>query len=226
MAIGKTAILFFSRTQQDEHKAKTFGLSDSHFANLYKFVVNKALSTAYATGLNVIESYSDQQKGNSFNERLIHALKQVSEQGYKRVIVIGNDSPELTTDDVLIAEKQLANGCHVLGKNKRGGVYLIGIDFESFDLSRLAEVRWNSNAVFTQLKLQLESIYELAIKHDLNERSDIRDLIKSKNGLGRGIFTFLLNLLRSLTILQFRGQRLSHQKLQVALSYRGPPSLI
>lgn len=223
MSIGNTAILFFSRTQHDEFSAKSLGVNKNHFGSLYKFFTGKSLSTARNTGLPVIESYSDQQHGKTFSERLTNELQLVASQGFENVIIIGNDTPDLTCDDILLANDQLLEGKHVLGKDKRGGVYLIGLNLSDFDLSLFDQVRWNSSLVYDQLCKELAVVYELAPKIDINHLQDIRALLRQSGVLTRGTISFLRSFLSSVELIAINLNPVALRVIPLP-THRGPPA--
>lgn len=225
MSQNKTAILFFSRTLNDEFHAKSFGLTRKRFARLYQFFVNKTLTTARASGLPIIEVYSNRQKGNSFAERLIYALEETKSNGFSRVIVIGNDSPELTTRDLLLAEEALILGKQVLGKNTHGGTYLIGLDLELIDPFQLTHIAWHSANAYGQLKTLLGDAFELDALWDLNELKDIKTLIISTKALSRNVLSLLIMLLKGSIERKVYLRAPDHLVLQNYL-LRGPPALI
>ena len=224
MSNGSTAILFFSRTQHDEFSAKPLGIKRSCFGSLYKFFTNRTLSTAKNTGLPLIESYSDQQKGRTFSERLLNELQLVANKGFEKVIIIGNDTPNLSSEDILLAQDQLSQGKHVLGKDKRGGTYLIGLNLSEFDYSLFNRVKWHSNAVHDQLLEQLDSVYELTAKTDINHLADIRGLFNEPTILTRGVIAFLLTFLGRINHPNVDFSATSISVIQLP-AYRGPPSV-
>lgn len=191
MSFGKTAVLFFSRTLNDEYGTGSFGLNRKGFSELYKFFVNKTLKTVRDAGLPLIEAYSNQQVGDTFSERLINSLKSVSDRGFERVIIIGNDAPQLSVDDILSASTALDEGVNVLGKDKRGGVYLIGLDLKAFKPTDLNGIQWHSNSVFHQLSAVLGDVHELSERHDINWVADLKSLLNVKGTLAFGIRRFL-----------------------------------
>lgn len=225
MTSGNTAILFFSRTQQDEFCAKSLGLNRNRFGDLFRFFRNKALATARQTGIPVIESYSDQQQGQTFSERLTNELRSVADQGFDNVIIIGNDAPGLSLEDLLLANRQLGQGKNVLGKDKRGGAYLIGISLRDFDLSLLKQIEWHSSSVYRQLSEQLSSVYELAQKTDINNVLDIKQLIRTVSEITSAAIAYLRTLFfsihQSVSIYNFIGTSVVTRP-----AHRGPPWLI
>lgn len=222
MSQGNTAILFFSRTLNDEFHAKSFGLTRKRFARLYRFFINKTLGTARASGIPVIEAFSNEQVGNSFAEKLINALEHVKSKGFRHVIIIGNDTPELSVSDLQIAEKALASGKQVLGKDERGGTYLIGLDLESIQLSRLSDIEWHSAKVYAQLRSLMGSIYELGLLTDLNKYKDVLTFITNASALSRNVLRFFRRLFSTST---FDGLVIGqYHAFQIAIcGRRGPP---
>lgn len=195
MSSDQTAVLFFSRTLNDEFGAKSFGLNQRGFSALYKFFVNKTLQTVRSSGLPLIEFYSDRQVGNTFNERLTHSLRVAAEEGFTNVIIIGNDTPELSADDLLNAEKALEQGHDVLGQDAHGGVYLIGLVLGKSKSVDFRAVQWHSRNVYKQLSDQLECVFELSAKNDLNTLSDFKALLRFPTTFSRGLRFYLKRIL-------------------------------
>lgn len=224
MSTGKTAVLFFSRTLNDEYASSAYGLGYQRFSSLYRFLVNKTLTTVRRAGLPVEEVYSDQQIGQTFGERLMNSLKEVTRYGFTKVIIVGNDAPELTTEDILTADRMLGNQVNVLGRDKRGGAYLIGLNLEQFDLSSLKDIRWQSKDVSTQLEQTLGEVYDLSVKRDINSSYDFYDLLKTRASLSKGVLKFLRKLVHVVLKAIFTSPKIQNPLLDVYLD-RGPPSL-
>lgn len=191
MSSDKTAVLFFSRTLNDEYGASSFGLNREGFSSLYKFFVNKTLKTVEESGLPLVEAYSNEQVGDTFSERLINSLESVSQKGFERVIIIGNDAPELSVKDIQSANTALDRGLSVLGRDKRGGVYLIGLDLKKVKSSTLRGIQWHSANVHHQLSLLLGDVHDLSDKCDVNQTKDLKRLLKLKDSLSQGVLRFL-----------------------------------
>ncbi|HEX6481856.1 MAG TPA: TIGR04282 family arsenosugar biosynthesis glycosyltransferase, partial [Ktedonobacteraceae bacterium] len=67
------------------------------------------------------------QQGADLGDRLLHAFQWTSESGYKRIIVIGSDSPHIGGDIVATAYRALDEADVVLGPADDGGYYLIAM---------------------------------------------------------------------------------------------------
>jgi 2-phospho-L-lactate guanylyltransferase (CobY/MobA/RfbA family) len=179
----RTVILFFSRSLQDEFLAKPFGLSQQRFRTLYNCLLKKARTTLSSVDLDVIESFSDNQEGNSFRDRLSHAVSAVFSQGYHNILIVGNDAPCLTGQHLLEAKALLQQGKNVIAPDNHGGAYLIGITKHSFTQRDFDNINWGTASVFNQLKstFNAEVIGEELI--DLNSRGDLFELVNAKNSL-------------------------------------------
>ena len=89
------------------------------------------------------------QEGKSFGERLCHSIQQVFALGYERVLVLGNDCPQLDVQLLSRARERFKNATIILGPDQKGGVYLLGVTRESFQV--LSDIEWNANTDFAQL---------------------------------------------------------------------------
>ena len=67
------------------------------------------------------------QQGADLGERLLHAFQHMYKSGYKRIILIGSDSPHIRWDIVAAACQALDEADVVLGPADDGGYYLIAM---------------------------------------------------------------------------------------------------
>lgn len=122
------------------------------------------------------------QKGGNLGERLSSAFKWTFEEGARRVVVIGTDSPLLGKKVILKAFKELKNNQCVIGPSSDGGYYLLGLS--SFYKEIFEGVEWGTDKVFKQT---LNTINRLNLKCSLlDEHFDIdnaEDLILLKDTL-------------------------------------------
>ena len=193
MSKDSIAILFFSRTFEDEFKAKNLGLSKEKFKSYYYYQVNRTISLAHQSGLAVFEHYSNEQKGNSFGERLSHALLSIKRQRFEQVIVIGNDTPLLTLNHLERAMMHLTHGRSVLGKDQHRGSWIIGFDLQNALILKIKSINWHKGHVYDELQQILPNVISLSDLLDLNHSTDLRLLLNS-NDLMRSIKRFLASL--------------------------------
>ena len=222
--LEKTAILFFSRTLKDEFKSKSFGLGLKHFTRLYRLLKGRTLTEARASGLLVIESYSDSHKGDSFAEKLINELSVLKQKGFESAIVIGNDTPELTSNDILSAADYLKLGEHVVGRDKRGGAFLIGLNLKKLELNNLLNVSWQTRSVATELGSMLEARFLIKDVQDINSRVDIAGFSRKCSGLSSGFIKLLKLLLEKRVFgVQVPNSKQFWEASELTI-LRGPPS--
>ena len=224
MSKESIALLFFSRTFGDEFRAKDLGLSKDAFKSFYYNQVNRTLSIAYQSGLQVFEHYSDIQKGSSFGEKLSHALSSIKRNGFEQVIVIGNDTPLLTLDHLENTVNGLLKGQSILGKDQHKGVWIMGFDLEEDLILKIEDVNWHTSHVYEELRQFLPNVISLCESIDLNHFKDLRLLLKS-NELVRSIKRFLRSLRSTMNI---EGVLIEFEPRKSSFSFinRGPPELI
>ena len=86
-----------------------------------------------------------QQSGNDLGERMLLTFSELFEQGYKRVLIIGSDCYQLSTNMLERAITILDTHSAVLGPANDGGYYLLGMNTLLPDL--FINKPWSSDAV-------------------------------------------------------------------------------
>ncbi len=84
--------------------------------------------------------------------RITTALAEVFEKGYESVLVVGNDSPDLSRNDLENAITRLEGGHNVLGPSTDGGAYLIGVQKTFFRAEEWEELPWCTTQLFQSLQ--------------------------------------------------------------------------
>ena len=98
----------------------------------------KKISTDYGIRLTV-------QRGDDLGERMDNSIRDLLKMGYKKVVIIGTDSPDLPPDYVMEGLEQLNSFDMVVGPSIDGGYYLIGGRKE---LPVFQGIPWSSSKVF------------------------------------------------------------------------------
>lgn len=114
------------------------------------------------------------QRGESLGERLVHAFESAFGRGYRSVIVIGSDIPDLPDGVLRSAVASLNDGSDqvVLGPATDGGYYLIGLNRLHRQLFR--GIDWSTEHVLRQT-IERAAERDLPILR-LEEWSDVDDL--------------------------------------------------
>ncbi|PHI20022.1 hypothetical protein CEQ90_09800 [Lewinellaceae bacterium SD302] len=147
---SKTAILLFSRTASSEARAKQLAGSADRNARLLDRMIRRTHRLAARTGLPVFQIDEEQQSGTSFGERINQAAAQIVAKGYSKLIILGNDAPQLRLNDLQRAKKGLEAGKFVIGPDRRGGAYLIGVGADQLG-SAFEELPWQTDRLCTDL---------------------------------------------------------------------------
>lgn len=139
------ALIFFSRTSVDEAKYKFWFKGKTKNLHAASLLINKAESSIQKSGIPVYHFHEQNQKGDTFGERIANAYQEVFDMGYEQVISVGNDCPDLEHINWKQISINLSKGKSVLGPDARGGAYLIGIQRKYFDKSKFETLSWQKN---------------------------------------------------------------------------------
>lgn len=118
------------------------------------------------------------QQGADLGRRMHNAFRDICRQGYKKVVLIGSDVPDLPPAYIEKAFQGLADHELVLGPSIDGGYYLIALRAATVDYGIFREVPWSTSQVLQQT---LENIHQLNITYsmlpwwsDIDEVNDLR----------------------------------------------------
>ncbi|MEO1652340.1 MAG: DUF2064 domain-containing protein, partial [Bacteroidota bacterium] len=151
-------------------------------AQVAKGMLLHSLEVAQSSGLPFFWVGAEEQKGDTFGERLSQAFQQVFSKGYDNVIAIGDDCPELNRENLIHSAELLASGQAVVGPAQDGGVYLIGLSVDHFEASAFDQLAWTSD----QLELELQNYLRrfgqmpvcLVVKSDIDSAEDFKQLLR------------------------------------------------
>ncbi|WP_442265088.1 DUF2064 domain-containing protein [Tenacibaculum sp. ZS6-P6] len=188
-----TAILLFSNTSEKEVKEKQIRKGQL----LFKYLHQKTLSEAQKTGLDILVFNEKNQKGKTFGERFSNAIETVFNQGYDHVITIGNDSPELNSQHILIAHENLIGHRNTLGPAFDGGVYLIGISKQQFQKDEFAALPWQTSELLEVLSTLFTKKNSAPLLlnplKDLDSKSDLFYFLNTKNSVLESIILTIIS---------------------------------
>jgi uncharacterized protein len=122
------------------------------------------------------------QKGNDLGERMKNGFCYAFSEGFRRVILIGCDSPDLPEDFLKNAIVDLQTHDMVLGPSSDGGYYLIGFRDDTFLPSVFDGISWSSSIVFqdtiAKAKNGGRSLSLLPAWSDVDIISDLKNLVR------------------------------------------------
>ncbi|WP_406684871.1 TIGR04282 family arsenosugar biosynthesis glycosyltransferase [Seonamhaeicola sp. MEBiC1930] len=126
-----------------------------------------------------VNNYKDIQKGKDLGERMKNAFLEGFLDGYKNIILIGSDLPDISAYQIEKALSTLQQTDTVFGPAQDGGYYLIG-------LSKMVETAFN-NKPWSQNNLLEETLKDLTKNNitfstleTLNDIDTFEDLKASK----------------------------------------------
>jgi rSAM/selenodomain-associated transferase 1 len=125
------------------------------------------------------------QRGGDLGERLYTIFNEMMEYGYKRVVVIGSDSPDIPLEYIGEAFRMLREKPErvVLGPSEDGGYYLIGMD--RANKAPFEGISWGSDTVLSDTLAQCKrdgiETSLLPMWRDVDRIEDLAPLIKSRH---------------------------------------------
>lgn len=199
-----TAVLIFANSSTEELKYKPFKKGQL----LFDALTQHTLDTVKKTGLPYFHVSEKKQKGNTFGERFTNAVASVYEKGFNAVITIGNDSPQLKPQQLLLTAQHLEKNSFVLGPSHDGGFYLMGISKSQFKASIFKKFAWQTASLCNQImhwaKTSSYSSIKLRALLDVDTQEDVKTQLNTFKALPKNI----LNVLK--TILEFRKSSIIH----------------
>lgn len=128
------------------------------------------------------EYFYVQQQGKDLGERMYNAFLRILDQGFKNVLIIGSDSPDLPSELINKAFSALHKDDVVIGPTFDGGYYLFGFRKETLLPEAFQGIRWSTSTVYNDtlsvLKKHDYSIHVLSQWRDVDTLDDLRDCVR------------------------------------------------
>ncbi len=122
------------------------------------------------------------QRGRGMGQMLKNIFIDTYSKGFKRVIVIASDCPDLPEEILKEANIALEDHSTVIGPSPDGGYYLIGFTQEAFSPKTFEAVTWSTAKVFketiSKLKNQRQNIHILPEWRDVDTLTDLQNLFE------------------------------------------------
>lgn len=104
------------------------------------------------------------KKGESLGDEMFNSFQTIFQKKYKKIVILGTDIPDLSTDIVIKAFVELEKKDIVIGPSKNGGYYLIGMNEPLKDIFK--NINWSSSEVLSQT---IDIIKEMNLTYKLLE---------------------------------------------------------
>jgi rSAM/selenodomain-associated transferase 1 len=120
------------------------------------------------------------QNGTNLGERMLNSFKELFEQGFTRIVIIGSDCLQLQTENLQEAVTLLESNTAVIGPASDGGYYLLGLTKLYPEL--FVNKPWSTDQVFTKTIEDFNNQgISYALLEELSDIDDITDL--EENGI-------------------------------------------
>ena len=130
--------------------------------------------------------YKQLQHGNDLGERMQHAFSFLFELGYERVMIIGNECPQLTTHHLNNAFELLETHDVCIGPLDNGEYYFLGLRATYPPL--FSNKAWGTNTVYNstmndalEAGLTVGTIENLRVVSTQNDWLELREMLSHKN---------------------------------------------
>ena len=129
------------------------------------------------------------QRGNDLGERMMNAFDDSFKSGYKNVIGVGSDLPDLSAEIMTEGLRSLETNDTVFGPSEDGGYYLIGM--KKLIPQIFIDKEWSTETLLDVTKSELNELgYSCKLLIELNDVDTLDDL---KNSSIAGHFEHLVN---------------------------------
>jgi len=193
LSMNKNLLLIFTRNPElgkvKTRLAKTVG--DETALEIYKFLLQKTREISLKVTSDTAVYYSVkvrsndlwdsenyqkyQQVGEDLGIRMLNAFKDSFSAGYKKVVIIGSDLYDLTSENIEKAFTELDDNDVVLGPAQDGGYYLLGMN--SLHSNIFKDKNWGTETVRkdTLADLKDKKVHLLKELNDIDVFEDVKD---------------------------------------------------
>jgi len=191
---SKNALIIFTRNPElgkvKTRLAATIG--DTSALEIYKLLINHIVEVSekviadkyvfYSESIETNDAWNDSvfrkkiQQGNDLGSKMKNAFDQLFKMDYQKVVIVGSDIYELTSQDIEDAFLALETDDVVIGPAEDGGYYLLGM--KKLKKEVFENKNWGANTVFEDTidDLKNEKVYLLTVKNDVDYYEDIKDI--------------------------------------------------
>jgi rSAM/selenodomain-associated transferase 1 len=192
--MSENLLLVFTRNPElgkvKTRLAKKVG--DQTALDIYKFLLKKTRDITSQVSADKAVYYSESireddiwdatifqkhlQVGEDLGIRMLHAFKNGFKAGYEKVIIIGSDLYDLSSENIEKAFTELATNNLVIGPAKDGGYYLLGMN--SLHTCIFKNKDWGTDTVRkdTLEDLKDQKVKLLEFKNDIDVYEDILNI--------------------------------------------------
>lgn len=120
------------------------------------------------------------QNGDDLGDRMSNAIREIFNEGYKHVVIIGSDCAELNEGIIIRAYHELDDSDIVIGPATDGGYYLLGMN--EYHPELFENKQWSTDKVFDETIQEMIKYgwvwQELPILSDVDTEEDLERIRK------------------------------------------------
>ncbi len=170
------------------------------------------------------------QKGKSFGEKIVHAIDTTIKKGFDNIIIIGNDTPELSFSILDKAVTALNQGKLVYGRSTDNGIYLLAVNTKTFDRYAIKHLPWQTKSLSQALEGYLNGcelpFLRLRTLRDIDKIQDVHVILDNAlNSLSTEIRHILITFLFSFKHVYYFIKSTKNFILNLPSGTRGSPML-
>ncbi|UOY08812.1 DUF2064 domain-containing protein [Muricauda sp. SCSIO 64092] len=192
-----TAVLLFALSASEESKYKHIQKGGL----LFHVLTGQTLSEVKKAGLPYFHFDEKLQKGSSFGERFSNAIQNLFDKGFKNVIALGNDCPQITRKHIQSAALQLSSGQNVIAPSKDGGFNLLGIQRDAFGKQDFEQLPWQTEQLLSKTLVYFGQRGQqpklLRVFSDIDTVADIAFLLKTVRSFSNRLRNVLMEVLQT-----------------------------
>ena len=143
----QTCILYFTT---GFYSLKSFSHQKDKSKAVQKALFQKTLLEIKQTQLHYVVT-DGKAKGNDFESRIKAAVEEVFKKGYQNIVIVGDDTPQLSAQNLLLAAKETNTKKVTIGESEDGGAYLIAFNKKQFEQGILENLPWQTNQFYQSL---------------------------------------------------------------------------
>ena len=216
----QTCVLYFST---GNNSSKSFSSKKKKTIAVQKLLFKKTLLEIRKTKISFLIS-GGINKDASFAEKINIAVNEAFLKGFKKIILVGDDTPQLSANQLLKAAQNLENNKLSVGPSTDGGAYLISFGQQHFKEGILKDLAWQTDQFYENLLFNISNqrlaFTRLTEFSDLDTESDIQQFLKLKPFLKFTQVLYSLCIYQNIKTFFFILIELRHK---TAFQDRGPP---
>jgi len=140
------------------------------------------------------------QIDGDLGERMSRSFNEIFHEGFSKVLIIGTDVPDITSDLINSAALKLDKSDFVIGPSSDGGYYLLGMNRPITEIFH--EINWSTSIVLQNtldkiksLELKVDLIDELI---DIDTKNDLINWMKIRSDLNNPVYKYLADYYKKL----------------------------